>query len=553
MAGTMEHVRGAAVVSDARGLHVPTYGDRPFIAGAAAAVALQRHDADDRVPQPIPTPSPSCSRPRCAPADDDPGAVAVIWADWQSCSDTFEELLDPVRAQYLETFVVVRCAYEGQTYSRCVYIWVDKDFAMVRGYHQGYPKKLGSLHVTRPVTVGVAGPRLEPGGRFGATCSAYGRRLIDATFTITGTAPTAGFVNGHPMLHHRVFPAIESDGTDSLHELVTMRGYDVEVGPCYAGDATIEFHDSPVEELTRLAPDGDDRRLLAGGRHELAGRHDARAPQPGDERAGAGRRPGPADADIADPDTYVAGVPHATFLRLRRDDPVSWWDEDHAGGRGFWAVTRHADLLTVSRDVETLLQRPGDPPRGDGRRGDRGPAHDDGARPAGAHGVPAAGVEAVQPARGVTPTSRRSGCWPARSSTRRCAGPPTFDFVDRHRQAAADADAGHAARRARRRRAVARRAGRRAARQHRSGVHDAPGRARRHRGVPADAVPQPGRHRAVPLRPGAGPAAPRAPDRRRDQRPAGARRSTARSSASTSSTTSSRCSWPPATTRRATR
>jgi len=60
---------------------------------------------------------------------------------------------------------------------------------------------------------------------------------------------------------------------------------------------------------------------------------------------------GSADADIADPDTYVDGVPHATFERLRRDDPVSWWEEDHADGGGFWAVTRHADLLTVSRDV----------------------------------------------------------------------------------------------------------------------------------------------------------------------------------------------------------
>ena len=26
-----------------------------------------------------------------APADDDPGAVAIVWADWQSCSDTFDE------------------------------------------------------------------------------------------------------------------------------------------------------------------------------------------------------------------------------------------------------------------------------------------------------------------------------------------------------------------------------------------------------------------------------------------------------------------------------
>ncbi len=45
----------------------------------------------------------------------------------------------------MEAFVVVRCKYRGEHYSRCVYIWVDKDFAMVRGHHQGYPKKLGAI------------------------------------------------------------------------------------------------------------------------------------------------------------------------------------------------------------------------------------------------------------------------------------------------------------------------------------------------------------------------------------------------------------------------
>lgn len=83
-------------------------------------------------------------------AEEDPGAVALIWADWQSCSGTKEELLDPVRAQYKEAFAVVRCSYQGRTYSRCVHIWVDKDFAIARGLHQGYPKKLGSIHQTRP-------------------------------------------------------------------------------------------------------------------------------------------------------------------------------------------------------------------------------------------------------------------------------------------------------------------------------------------------------------------------------------------------------------------
>jgi len=194
------------------------------------------------------------------PAAEDPGAVAVIWADWQSCSDSFEELLDPVRSQYKEAFVVVRCRYKGDTYSRCVYIWVDKDFALVRGYHQGYPKKLGEIWMTRPVTVGRAGPRLESGGRFGATLSASGRRLIDATFTIAEPSEGAGFVNAFPMLHHRFMPRIESDGSDALQELVTMRGYDVELGPAWKGEAAIRLHDSPVEELIRLEP----KEMIAG-------------------------------------------------------------------------------------------------------------------------------------------------------------------------------------------------------------------------------------------------------------------------------------------------
>ena len=54
-------------------------------------------------------------------------------------------------------------------------------------------------------------------------------------------------------------------------------------------------------------------------------------------------------ADITRHDTFVDGVPYATFDRLRRDDPVSWWDEED--GRGFWALTRYDDVLTASRNT----------------------------------------------------------------------------------------------------------------------------------------------------------------------------------------------------------
>ncbi len=185
---------------------------------------------------------------------EDPGAVALVWADWQSCGDSREELLDPVRAQYKEVFFVIRGRYRGEHVSRCAYIWVDKDYAMVRGHYQGYPKKLGSIHQTRPVAYGKAGPRLEPGGRFGATLAAYDRRLAQATFTITGTSDTGGFVNSHAMYHSRYVPAIEPDGPPALDELVAMKTVAGEAGPIFVGDAELELFAAPTEEFDRLAP-----------------------------------------------------------------------------------------------------------------------------------------------------------------------------------------------------------------------------------------------------------------------------------------------------------
>jgi acetoacetate decarboxylase len=190
------------------------------------------------------------------PADEDPGAVALIWADWQSCGDTKEELIDPVRAQYKEAFAVVRCTFDGRTYSRCIYIWVDKDFALLRGIHQGYPKKLGSIHMTRPHPFGPA-PRLAAGAVFGATLAAADRRIADAVITLRGEVEKNGFVNGHPMAHHRWLPAIDGQGVngsgDAHAELIESTGAKFEGGKPWAADVeSFRLNDVPTEELAGL-------------------------------------------------------------------------------------------------------------------------------------------------------------------------------------------------------------------------------------------------------------------------------------------------------------
>ena len=97
---------------------------------------------------------------------------------------------------------MVGCTYQGQPVSRCVYIWVDKDFAMYRGWIQGFPKKLGSVHMTRTYPVGKATPRLEPGARFGATCTAGSREIARAVVTLRGVSTHGPTVNAPPMAQH---------------------------------------------------------------------------------------------------------------------------------------------------------------------------------------------------------------------------------------------------------------------------------------------------------------------------------------------------------------
>jgi cholest-4-en-3-one 26-monooxygenase len=61
----------------------------------------------------------------------------------------------------------------------------------------------------------------------------------------------------------------------------------------------------------------------------------------------------PAGFDFTDPDLYAVRVPAQEFAELRAKAPV-WWNAQPRGSAGFddegyWAVTRHADIIEVSK------------------------------------------------------------------------------------------------------------------------------------------------------------------------------------------------------------
>jgi len=139
----------------------------------------------------------------------------------------------------------------------CPYIWVDRDFALARGWIQGFPKKLGSVWITRRFGLDCAAdPGLAPGAVYGGTCAAYDRRLAEGTVRLERVSEGGPTHNGPPLLNVRHFPRLEAGRHDdpAVHQLVRARSRDRSISEIWEGAATLALHEAPGEELAALAP-----------------------------------------------------------------------------------------------------------------------------------------------------------------------------------------------------------------------------------------------------------------------------------------------------------
>ena len=71
-------------------------------------------------------------------------------------------------------------------------------------------------------------------------------------------------------------------------------------------------------------------------------------------------------------ETFQNGQPHDIFKRLRKEAPIYWHEESLAFEDGFWALTKHEDIVRISKDPKTfssakpgILMTYGDPEQGD--------------------------------------------------------------------------------------------------------------------------------------------------------------------------------------------
>ena len=187
----------------------------------------------------------------------DAGRCAAVFVDWQSFSEGGDELTDPVRSQYREFYLVVSGLLDGEPVTTCPFIWVDQDFAMARGWIQGYPKKLGDVWMTRSFNLDCkASPGVAAGSGFGASCSARGRELARAKITLEHESESGSVHTDPPLVNVRYFPRLATGRHDEpqIHELVRARSRDRSVSAIWEGAAELVLSPAPGEEHTLLTP-----------------------------------------------------------------------------------------------------------------------------------------------------------------------------------------------------------------------------------------------------------------------------------------------------------
>lgn len=66
----------------------------------------------------------------------------------------------------------------------------------------------------------------------------------------------------------------------------------------------------------------------------------------------------PDDVDLSDLDVFEQGRAWPMFDVLRDEEPLHWNDEE-SPNHGFWSLTRHADVVSVTRDEDTFSSEVG--------------------------------------------------------------------------------------------------------------------------------------------------------------------------------------------------
>ncbi|MEM4971266.1 MAG: acetoacetate decarboxylase family protein [Sulfolobales archaeon] len=171
----------------------------------------------------------------------------------------------PDMTQYKEAAIALKVYYEGRPYSYFPFMWVDKDWALIRGWLNGYPKKIAEIVMSKINPLNPVLGEISRGTRLGGYCSRLGRRLLTIVVELeeeTTEIPLRGF---GPTLTYRHFPATYK-GQQELSEVLEIIRSNYRLGRAWRGRGEVEIGYGDNDEVDLIEP-----LSILGGYYYTAG------------------------------------------------------------------------------------------------------------------------------------------------------------------------------------------------------------------------------------------------------------------------------------------
>jgi Acetoacetate decarboxylase (ADC) len=186
-----------------------------------------------------------------------PGHSVALFTDYQFTAQN-DEYLDPSRYQCRGFGVLIDAMWKGSRIAWCPYYYTDNDAALMRGWIQGYPRKLGAIHQTRSfaTTANAASAPLAPNSRFTACMSAHSQLLAEAGITLREKAECLVGMFDRPIVGRRYFPRLSAGLHDkpAVDELVRCISDRLLITNIWIGEGELSFPEAYGEELEVLGP-----------------------------------------------------------------------------------------------------------------------------------------------------------------------------------------------------------------------------------------------------------------------------------------------------------
>jgi Acetoacetate decarboxylase (ADC) len=184
------------------------------------------------------------------------GRSLAVFADCQFTANG-EEYLDPARYQSREFLVLLDAIWQGSQIAWCSYAYTDNDAAIMMGWVQGYPKKLGVIRQTRTFAAhSAASPPLARNSRFAGCVSAHGQLLAEARVILHKKVDRFVGLFDRPIVARRYFPRLSPGEYDKavVDELVLCIMDNILITNGWIGSGELNFPEAHGEELDMLAP-----------------------------------------------------------------------------------------------------------------------------------------------------------------------------------------------------------------------------------------------------------------------------------------------------------